>query len=296
MTVTADRSGGFSGPIALAIAGLPAGVQATVPTIAEPGFKSRDRAQGGREGPRRDDRGNTFAARPRSRGKNGEPHGRAAHRSARSADRTVAVAVAVPTPFKFTASYDQAYTPRGSVQVQALPAAAQRLYAGPLEVRLADKQVPVQAGGQRTDVVVPAGADRFDYPLTFAPFMEILRTSRTNLMATGIITDPDGTAHPVTSHTEHQDEQIVAIVAPGRSDRQPGPCLRGGRTGQVGGHWHSNESGQGTCGRRRGSNWSARRTLPASPPRPLDDRGRPEQPVCCGSPSPTERSVPSTCR
>jgi hypothetical protein len=34
-------------------------------------------------------------------------------------------------------------------------------------------------------------------------------------MATGIITDADGSAHPVTFTTEHHDEQSVAVVAPG---------------------------------------------------------------------------------
>ncbi len=60
------------------------------------------------------------------------------------------------------------------------------------------------------------GADSFDYPLTLAPFMEILRTSRTNLMATGVVVDPDGTRHPVTYSTESQNEQMVTIVSPER--------------------------------------------------------------------------------
>jgi hypothetical protein len=46
--------------------------------------------------------------------------------------------------------------------------------------------------------------------------MEILRTSRTNLMATGIVIDPDGTRHPVTYSTDSQNEQMVSIVSPER--------------------------------------------------------------------------------
>jgi hypothetical protein len=52
--------------------------------------------------------------------------------------------------------------------------------------------------------------------LTLAPFMEILRTSRTNLMASGIVVDPDGTRHPVTYATDSQNEQMVTIVSPER--------------------------------------------------------------------------------
>ena len=126
----------------------------------------------------------------------------------------LAVAVAVPTPFKFTASYDQAYTPRGcQVRHYHLD---RNGYSGPLEVRLADKQVRYKQGANGPTIVVPPGDDQFDYPVTFPPFMEILRTSRTNLMATGVITDPDGSAHGVTYTTEHQDEQIVAVIAPCR--------------------------------------------------------------------------------
>ena len=78
--------------------------------------------------------------------------------------------------------------------------------------------------------------------------MEILRTSRTNLMATGTVTDPDGTAHRVIYTTEHQNEHIVAIIAPGRLTVTLDPALRGGRTGQVGDDRHSNEPRQGTRG------------------------------------------------
>jgi hypothetical protein len=44
--------------------------------------------------------------------------------------------------------------------------------------------------------------------------MEILRTSRTNLMATGTVIDADGTRHPVTYSTDSQNEQMVSIVSP----------------------------------------------------------------------------------
>ncbi len=125
----------------------------------------------------------------------------------------VAVAVAVPTPFKFSAQYDQAYTPRGSVYVKHY-LIARNGYMGPLEVRPADRRFRYAQGVNGPTLHVPQNADTFDYPLTLAPFMEILRTSRTNLMATGIVIDPDGTRHPVTYSTDAQNEQMVSIVSP----------------------------------------------------------------------------------
>jgi hypothetical protein len=117
----------------------------------------------------------------------------------------VAVAVAVPTPFKFSALYDQAYTPRGSVYVKHY-VIARNGYTGPLEVRPADRRVRYARGVNGPTLHLSEKADSFDYPLTLAPFMEILRTSRTNLMATGIVVDPDGTRYPVTYSTESQNE------------------------------------------------------------------------------------------
>ncbi len=213
-TVTADRSGGFNGPIALSLDGLPSGVRATVPNIAT-GASKADLVL------KADAKARVETVDIRIRGEAIVAGKKAIRTATVPTDPRdppidhVAVAVVVPTPFKFTASYDQAYTPRGTVQVRHY-----RLdrngFAGPLEVRLADKQFRYKQGVNGPTVIVPAGADHFDYPLTFAPFMEILRTSRTNLMATGIMTDADGSAHPVTYTTERQDEQIVAVVTPGR--------------------------------------------------------------------------------
>jgi hypothetical protein len=213
-TVTADRSGGFNGPIALSLDGLPPGVRATVPNIAAGASKAELILKA-------DVKARVETVDIRIRGEAVVAEKKAIRTATLPTDPRdppidhVAVAVAVPTPFRFTTSYDQAYTPRGSVQVRHYHL-ERNGFAGPLQIRVADKQVRYKQGVSGPTVVVPAGADHFDYPLTFAPFMEILRTSRTNLMATGIITDADGSTHPVTFATEHQDEQIVAVVAPGR--------------------------------------------------------------------------------
>jgi hypothetical protein len=214
IVVTAESEGGFAGPIALTLEGLPAGVRATVPTISKGALKADIVLKA-------DAKARVATTEVRIRGR-GTIAGKTVIRiAALPTDphdppiEQVAVAVAVPTPFKYTTTYDQAYTPRGTVQVRHYRL-ERNGYKGPLEVTLADKQFRYKQGVSGPTIVVPAGADKFDYPLLFAPSMEILRTSRTNLMATGVVTDPDGTKHTVTYATDHQDEQIVAIVSPGR--------------------------------------------------------------------------------
>ena len=295
LTVTAERSGGFQRPHHAGDRGAARRRAGDGPRHRRAGLQGRDRAQGGRQGPRRHDGNDAFAARPIVGGKDRDPHGRLATDPRDPPIERVAVAVAVPTPFKFTASYDQAYTPRGSVQVRHYRL-VRNGYTGPLEVRLADKQFRYKQGVNGPTVVVPAGADRFDYPLMFAPFMEILRTSRTNLMATGTITDADGTAHRVIYTTEHQDEQIVAIVSPGRLDRHVWipPRWRPSRA--------SRRASASRLNRDKGLAGDVRVEL-VCPPHiagvtagPLDDSAPARPPACCGSTSPTARSVPSTCR
>jgi len=214
LSVTAERIGNFQDSIALAINGLPAGVRATVPAIAGRASKAEIVLKA-------DANARVATTEVNIRGCAsiaGKTVTRAAVLPTDPGDpliERVAVAVAVPTPFQFTAAYDQAYAPRGSVQLRHYRL-TRNGYAGPLKISLADKQYRYKQGVSGPTVVVPEGADQFDYPLTLAPFMEILRTSRTNLMATGIVKDSDGTTHPVIYTTERQDEQIVAIISPGR--------------------------------------------------------------------------------
>ena len=129
----------------------------------------------------------------------------------------VAVAVAVPTSFSFKTVYDVAYVPRGSVRVKQFKL-ERNGYAGPLTVELADRQVRHLQGVSGSTLVVPAGADRFDYAVTLAPFMELLRTSRVCLMATGVIVDKDGSKHEVIYTSQAPDAQVVTLVSPPRLD------------------------------------------------------------------------------
>jgi hypothetical protein len=213
LPIAIERRGGFKGPVALEIEGLPAGVTASPPAPAT-GARVEIRLKASRQA-------KVVTAAVVVRGKaviDGKTVERRAVFPTEPSDPPidhVALAIAVPTPFKFSALYDQAYTPRGSVYVKHY-VIARNGYTGPLEVRPADRRARYAQGVTGPTLHVPEKADSFDYPLTLAPFMEILRTSRTNLMATGIVVDPDGTRHPVTYSTESQNEQMVTIVSPER--------------------------------------------------------------------------------
>ena len=214
LKITVEPQGGFRGPIALSVDGLETGVTANCPKIGA-GTNSADIVF------KADQHAKVRVASVAVRGSAvvaGKTVVRTAvvpsERDDPPIDR-VAVAVVIPTPFTFAATYDQAYTPRGSVYLKHYTV-VRNGYSGPLEIRLADRQVRFRQGVTGPALIVPAGADAFDYPLKTPPFMEVLRTSRTNLMATGVVTDPDGERHQMIYVTDRQSEQMVSVVAPGR--------------------------------------------------------------------------------
>ncbi|HTN76442.1 MAG TPA: hypothetical protein VL096_14385, partial [Pirellulaceae bacterium] len=87
-------------------------------------------------------------------------------------------------------------------------------YGGPLEVRLADRQGRHLQGVVGPVVIVPPEASSFDYTATLPPWMELGRTSRTNLMLTGEVADNTGKKHKVCFSTNEQNDQLIALVAP----------------------------------------------------------------------------------
>lgn len=125
------------------------------------------------------------------------------------------LAVAEPTPFTFAAEYAFSFVPRGSVQYKHYKI-ERNGYEGPLEVRLADRQIRHLQGVQGTKIVVPAEASEFDYPIYLPPWMELGRTSRTTLMATGVVTGADGKQHRVVYTSGSQNDQIICRVSPAR--------------------------------------------------------------------------------
>jgi hypothetical protein len=125
----------------------------------------------------------------------------------------VLLAVSMPTPFKVKGTFELRYAPRGSVQRRRYQL-ERGGYEGPLEVRLADRQMRHLQGVTGTTIRVPAGATEFEYPITLPPWMELGRTSRSVVMATAWVDDGTGTKHEVSFTSQNQNEQIVLLVSP----------------------------------------------------------------------------------
>jgi hypothetical protein len=65
-------------------------------------------------------------------------------------------------------------------------------------------------------ITVPAGATEFTYACQLPPWMETARTCRVCVMGTATVKDDDGSEHRVSFGSVHQNEQMVAVVGPGR--------------------------------------------------------------------------------
>ncbi len=125
------------------------------------------------------------------------------------------LAVTVPTPFLFTTQFEQKFASRGSVYLRDYEL-VRNGFEGPVEISLADRQVRHRQGVNGPTIVVPAGETHFAYPLQLAPYMEVGRTSRTNLMAVGTVVDMDGRRHKVSFTTFDVGVQIITLTDPGR--------------------------------------------------------------------------------
>lgn len=125
------------------------------------------------------------------------------------------VAVAVPTPFKFVGVFETKYIPRGAVFVRRYRI-DRNGFDGPLQVQLADRQGRHLQGVTASPVTVPAGQTDFDFAVTLPPWMEIGRTCRSTLAIVGTVTDADGAQHVVSYSSNDQNNQMIALVDPGR--------------------------------------------------------------------------------
>lgn len=127
----------------------------------------------------------------------------------------VALAVAIPTPYRVHADYLLAYGLRGST--------FHRRYlldrggmTGPLTACLADRQFRHLQGVTGPALSIPPEATEFEYPISLPPWMEIGRTSRSVVMVSGLVKDQDGSEHWVSFSSGEQNEQIIAVVAEGK--------------------------------------------------------------------------------
>jgi hypothetical protein len=125
------------------------------------------------------------------------------------------LAVALPTPFKVVGVYDMRWAARGTVLKRRYKL-ERGGFDGPIEVSLADRQMRHLQGITGPTITVPAGVNEFEYPVTLPPWMETGRTARACVMAVGVIKDADGSEHRVSFHSVQQNEQVVAVVEPGK--------------------------------------------------------------------------------
>ena len=127
----------------------------------------------------------------------------------------VAVAVAVPTPFQFTGEYTMSSAPRGQPYRRSYKL-ERNGFAGPIAVTLADRQARHLQGVTGPTVVVPPGKNDFEYAAELPPWIEIGRTCRACIMATGTVKDADGREHAVCFTSAEQNHQMIVVPEPGR--------------------------------------------------------------------------------
>lgn len=231
LKIAADRFGGFAEAINLEIDGLPTGVTATGTSIAakqaggEITFKAESAAA-------------ITASRLAIRGVamvGDRPLTRTATlpapRGAPELD-SLLLAVAVPTPFKIVADFDMRWAARGTYH-QRRYRIERNGFEGPIEVSLADKQARHLQGVTGGTITVPPGANEFSYGVQLPPWMETGRTCRVCVMGVGVVKDADGAQHTVSFSSVNPNEQIVAVIGPGRLSVAATPASLAVNPGQT---------------------------------------------------------------
>ncbi|WP_202920383.1 PPC domain-containing protein [Urbifossiella limnaea] len=213
LKVSVGRTGGFTGPVELTAEGLPPGLTAKSVTVPPNQSAGELTIQADA----------TAVVRP----------ARVAI-SARAGDVKVEplevyATAAVPTPFKLVDEYVMTSAPRGEIYRRTYRVQRDAGFAGPVRVSLADRQARHLQGVTGPTVEVPAGRDVFDYPAYLPPWMELGRTCRVCVQATGVVKDADGTEHPVVFSSTGQNQQMIVVVGPGRLGLELGRgSVRGG--------------------------------------------------------------------
>lgn len=126
--------------------------------------------------------------------------------------------VGVPTPFKIVDEFVMTSAPRGEIYRRKYRIERDTGFDGPIEVRLADRQARHLQGVTGPQTVVPPGQTEFEYLVMLPPWMELGRTCRVCVMASGKVRDADGTEHTVSFSATGQNQQMIVVVGPGRLD------------------------------------------------------------------------------
>jgi len=210
VSLEVERTGGFNEPIELNFEGLPAEVTVSETTIPAGKNKADVKIKAEKSA-------KIAASRLKITGtaKIGEEQitRMASTKEAPALDHLFLV-VALPTPFKILGKFETNYVARGATYFRHY-SIDRGGFEGPLEVRLADRQVRHLQGITGPTVVVPPGETEFDYKIKLPPWMQPARTSRTVVVAVGVITEPDGTQHKVSYSSPTADDQIIMMVTTG---------------------------------------------------------------------------------
>ncbi len=235
LKVAVERLHGFEGPVKLTAEGLPTGITAAELTLAP---NQKEGTLVFKCDPKAPIQSAPVTLRARGELVVGRVVEAIAEMEPLSPDdhpRTeLYVAVALPTPFKVLGEFETKYAPRGSTFFRKYRI-ERNGFTGPLQIRLADRQARHLQGVTGPVIDLPAEANEFTYPVQLPPWMEIGRTSRTCVMATGTITLENGSQHVVSYSSQEQNNQIIVLVDPGRLSLQltepsvraePGATLR----------------------------------------------------------------------
>lgn len=198
LKVTAERFGGFAGPIELNVKGLPPGIAAAKSTIGQKQTTAELSLTAATDA-------KIVPAHVTVVGTS--PNG--------SESAELFVVASVPTPFKFTGEYTMGNAPRGQPYSRKYKL-ERNGFDGPITVQLADRQVRHLMGASGSSVVVPPGQSEFEYSAQLPAWIETGRTCRVALMAVGQVKDADGTLHSVSFSSTEQNHQMIVVPEPGR--------------------------------------------------------------------------------
>lgn len=222
LPINITRLGGFAGPITLAVENLPAGV--TAPPVEVKANQNKGEIvftcdanipvsrQAVRIVGQADIDGAKVARQPRIVAPPNNNQ-QVAALGLVEVDHLLLV-TSLATPFKFAGQYDLQYIARGSTLRKRFEI-DRGGYEGPLFVELSDKQGRHLQGVAAERKTVPPGVSNFEFEVSLPPWMELGRTSRSQLMIVGELADSSGKKHKVSFTTNNQNEQLIALVSPG---------------------------------------------------------------------------------
>ena len=122
--------------------------------------------------------------------------------------------MAVPVPFKFTGVFESKFGPQGTTFYRRYTI-VRNDYKGPLTATMADTQGRHLQGISCEPLPVPNDSDQFDFRIQLPPWLEIGRTSRTELLVVGVVTDAAGTRHKVSYTSNKESDQTVVLATSG---------------------------------------------------------------------------------